>query len=128
MSQRGFGELELCVLKTVREMGEVSVRDVYTRIGGSGSYTTIMTVMSRLADKGELLREKRGKQFIYWIASNGANASKGILKRIQEKIFGGKGALMVSYLLESDEEISDRELEEIEELIRKRRREGKSRG
>jgi predicted transcriptional regulator len=124
----GFGELELSILKIVREQGRVTVRDVYESLGSGGSYTTIMTVMSRMADKGELMREKEGKQYVYWVISQNAFSSKNVLKRIQDKIFGGKPTAMVSYLLEVDQEISDKELEEIEKLIQKRRSERKKRG
>jgi len=120
----GFGELELSILKIVRELGRVTVREVYERLGSEGSYTTVMTVMSRLSDKGELTRQKEGKQYLYWISSQSESSSKGILKRIQDKIFGGKPTALVSYLL-ADEEITDEDLEEIENLIQKRRTEKK---
>lgn len=126
MGKLGFGELELSILTIVRQMGRVTVRDVYKAFGNEGSYTTIMTVMSRLAEKGELLREKEGKQYVYWIASQRGSSSKNILKRIQDKIFGGKKLALVSYLIENEQEISDRELDEIEKLIQKRRLENKS--
>ncbi|MBI5346438.1 MAG: BlaI/MecI/CopY family transcriptional regulator [Chlamydiae bacterium] len=121
MVKLGFGELELSILKIVRDLNRATVRDVYERLGKNGSYTTIMTVMSRMADKGELLREKNGKQYVYWVALQQESSSKNVLRRIQDKIFGGKGSAMVSYLLEADQEISDKELEEIEKLIQKRR-------
>lgn len=125
MAKLGFGELELSILKIIRELGRVTVRDVYESLGSEGGYTTIMTVMSRMADKGELMREKEGKQYTYWIASQNESSSKNILKRIQDKIFGGKPTAMVSYLLDADNEISDKDLEEIEKLVQKRRSERK---
>jgi len=121
MGKLKFGELELSILKVVQKLGRATVRDVYTSLGSKGGYTTIMTVMGRMADKGELAKEKSGKQYVYWIASQNQSPAKNVLKRIQDKIFGGKGASMVSYLLEVDQEISDKELEELEKLIQKRR-------
>ena len=125
MGKLGFGELELSILQTVQKLGRATVRDVYASLGSGGSYTTVMTVMSRMADKGELMREKEGKQYFYWIESTNHAPSKNILQRIQNKIFGGKSTAMVSYLLEADQEISDQELAEIEKLIQKRRSEKK---
>ena len=125
MGKLRFGELELSILKIVRELGKVTVRDIYKSLGSEGSYTTIMTVMSRMADKGELMREKEGKQYIYWVDPQNDSPSKNILQRIQDKIFGGKSTAMVSYLLESDEEISDQDLVEMEKLIQKLRAEKK---
>ncbi len=125
MGKLGFGELELSILQTVQKLGRATVRDVYASLGSGGSYTTIMTVMSRMADKGELMRAKEGKQYFYWIEVTNQAPSKNILQRIQDKIFGGKSTAMVSYLLEADQEISDQELAEIEKLIQKRRSEKK---
>lgn len=126
MGKLGFGELELSILKIIRELGRVTVRDIYKSLGSEGSYTTIMTVMTRMADKGELMREKEGKQYIYWLDSQNHSPAKNILRRIQDKIFGGKSTAMVSYLLEVDREISDQDLAEIEKLIKKRRSEAKN--
>lgn len=123
MEKRGFGELELLVLKTVQELGRATVHDVYKKLGKKGSYTTIMTVMSRMAGKDELMREKKGKQYVYWTTSRNKASSKNILKRIQDKIFGGNPIKIVSYLLETDQDISNKELEEIEKLIQKRKSE-----
>ena len=128
MGKLGFGELELFILKVIRKLGKTSVRDVYEKLPIKGSYTTVMTVMSRLAEKGELLREKEGKHYIYWISSQTSAPSKTILKRIRDKLFGGKGLSMLSYLIETDEEISEQDLKEIEKLIQKRREEQKDHG
>ena len=126
MKKLSFGELELSILKTVQTLGKATVRDIYESFGSKGGYTTIMTVMSRMADKGELKREKKGKQYIYWVNSKHKTGSKNILKRIQDKIFGGKPIAMVSYLLQSDQEISEQDLLEIEKLIQERKSEKKN--
>ncbi|MBX9744849.1 MAG: BlaI/MecI/CopY family transcriptional regulator [Chlamydiales bacterium] len=117
MRKLSFGELELSILQALRQLNRATVRDVYTSLGGQGSYTTIMTVMSRMADKGELMRKKEGKKYCYWIDSTNQVPSKNILKRIQDKIFGGKPTALVSYLLRTDKNISHQELTDIETLI-----------
>lgn len=127
MGKLGFGELELTVLAIIQKLGRATVRDVYEKLGREGSYTTIMTVMSRMADKGELTRAKEGKQYVYWKSISQNSPSKTALRRILDKIFGGNSTTLVSYLLETDSKISDKELEELEKLIQKRKR-GKSNG
>jgi predicted transcriptional regulator len=120
MRTRQFGELELSILKIVQDLGRASVAKVYERLGKTGSYTTIMTVMGRLADKGELIREKEGRQYIYQSAAN--PSSHTLLKRLRDKLFSGKKTAMVCYLLE-EEPLSNSELEEIESWIRKHKEE-----
>lgn len=125
MEKLKFGELEFSITKIVQKLGRATVRNVFEELG-SGSYTTIMTVMSRLADKKELCREKDGKQYIYWINSKNAISSKNLLQRIQQKLFHGSKTAMVSYLLETDAELSEQDLKAIEKLIQKRREERNS--
>lgn len=120
--QRAFGELELAILSVVRSKGRVTVRDVYEALGGQGGYTTVMTVMSRLADKGELLRERIGRRYEYWIQSRGKEKRFGLLERIKNKIFGGDALAMVSYLIDNERHITEKELKEIRKLIDKKRK------
>lgn len=121
MKKRSFGELELSILKIMRERSQASVRDVYTALGSEGSYTTIMTVMSRMANKGELTRKKMGKHYIYSMNTAHQPHSNAIFNRIHNTIFEGKSSAMISFLLETGKGISNEELDEIEEFIQKYR-------
>ena len=122
MRRLAFGELELAVMKIVRDRKKATVHDVCEKLGKKRKYTTVMTVMSRLVKKGELTREKKGKHYVYEICFPSKRPPKGLLRRIQERVFGGKSSAVVSYLLEMNQEISDEELQEMEELIREKRR------
>ncbi len=124
MRKLAFGELEFSILKIIRKLGRTTVRAVYEGLGSEGSYTTIMTVMSRMADKGELEREKEGRQYLYWASKSRNLPANSLLQRIKNKIFGGKPLAMVSYLLETDD-LNTEDLEEIEKLIKKRKVERK---
>lgn len=122
MEKLAFGELEFSILQAIQRLGRATVREVYETLGQQRSYTTIMTVMSRMAEKGDLEREKEGKQYIYWISTR-YQSSGHLLDRIKNKIFGGKPLALVSYLIENDSELSEEDLKEIEKLIEKRRTE-----
>lgn len=62
-----LGELEAEVMEEIWLRNPCSVRDIYEalRLKKNIAYTTVMTIMSRLADKGLLLKEKEGAAFIY---------------------------------------------------------------
>ena len=68
-----LGELELAVMQVVWSHGSVAVRDVHQALlpRRDVAYTTVMTVMSRLAGKGVLRRERLGRAFIYRAAQPG---------------------------------------------------------
>ena len=54
-----FGELEADIMEIIWELDQVTVRQVLNRLRKKRdiAYTTVMTVMSRLADKGVLKRQ-----------------------------------------------------------------------
>ena len=61
-----LGELEADIMEIVWDRERVAVRDVYEhlRLQKKCAYTTIMTVMGRLADKGLLNKEAQGNAYL----------------------------------------------------------------
>ncbi|MEU4523778.1 BlaI/MecI/CopY family transcriptional regulator [Amycolatopsis sp. NPDC024027] len=62
-----LGELERAVMDALwARSGPVSVRAVHEALADRGlAYTTVMTVLSRLADKGFLRRERDRRAWLY---------------------------------------------------------------
>jgi len=64
-----LGPLASAIVREVGGRGEASVAQVVdalrTSQGREHAYTTIMTVMGRLHEKGVLTRVRRGRQYIY---------------------------------------------------------------
>lgn len=62
-------ELEAEVMAEIWRLGEVNVRTVMDELNARAAkqrkYTTIMTIMSRLHDKGVLSRRREGKAHVY---------------------------------------------------------------
>jgi predicted transcriptional regulator len=74
-----FGPLEAEVMRAVWEIGKpVTVRELLKRLNAHGreplAYTTVMTVMSRLAEKGALERRRDGRAYLYEAAVDDAAA------------------------------------------------------
>ena len=57
MSKRAFGELESQILFILRTGERKTVKDVHKTLGGHDNYNTVMTVMTRLAEKKQIARE-----------------------------------------------------------------------
>ncbi len=115
--KRIFGELELAILALFKTHEQLTVKDVLKLMGAGDKYTTIMTVMSRLVEKKELQRERSGLQYHYSMNPWKKSAPSSLLERLKAKIFGGRSASMISYLLESGDDITEEELAEMEKLI-----------
>jgi len=63
--RHSLGPLEEQILRIVCESGRSTVRDVLRALNHSHAYTTVMTTMDRLFQKGLLRREAHGKAYVY---------------------------------------------------------------
>lgn len=116
MTKRAFGELELAVLNILKSGKRMTVKDVHSQVGKKDKYTTIMTVMVRLTEKNVLARERVGTHYEYWLPTFKGHVAS-FIQQIKKKLFGLNTTEMVSYLIESAEEISDEEFEAMEKML-----------
>lgn len=66
MSRRPDGALERDVLRALwRSSSALTPAEVRESLGGGLAYTTVMTILSRLHDKGLASRESRGRAYAY---------------------------------------------------------------
>ncbi len=122
-----LGELEAEVMNVLWEIGDGTVQDVLSglRTARTLAYTTVMTVLSRLVDKGFLAREKQGRAFVYRpLVSQGAIADSA-LNSVVDRFFDGMSSRAVAHLLGRSEEIGREDLVRLESEVRKRRKSSK---
>ena len=89
--------LELDCLNTLWPMGEGTVREIRDRLAVRlpRAYTTIMTIMDRLARKGIVERKKTGRAYVYRANLTAEEARTQALGHVVDKFFGGsKDALL----------------------------------
>ena len=116
-------DLEADVMEIAWQRDELSVSEVHEELEGSRAiaYTTVMTTMARLHEKGLLRRERDGKRYLY----RAAMTRDEFLKRMADEVFDSlaeAGLDSVASLLASRvESASDEDLDRLEELIRRRR-------
>lgn len=119
MSKRNFGELESEVLQAFKAGKRMTVKKIYGILGeDKHKYNTIMTVMVRLSQKKILFRERVGLHYEYWLSDPNTKVPS-FLEQLKKKFFGVKTSQMVSYLIESADDISDDDLAEMEKIIEK---------
>ncbi len=65
--EKFLGPLEAEVMDRLWKRGRATVRDILGDVGRTRSlaYTTVMTIMTRLYDKGLLVRDRDGKTYVY---------------------------------------------------------------
>lgn len=113
-----LGETELEVLQHVWALGQATVADVQARIVAARpvAYTTVMTVMKHLSDKGYLHFEKDGATYVYSAAQSPERVRHGLLRGLLEQVFQGSPTALVQTLVQH-EPLTDAEKAEIRHLI-----------
>lgn len=85
------------------------------------AYTTVMTTLARLYDKGVLEREREGKRYLYSPKLSRAAFLESTAREVLDQAVGGRGAMAM--LSERVSHASASDLDALETLIRIRRRE-----
>ncbi len=107
-ARRAPGELEAQVLAVLwKADGPLAPAEVRERLGADLAYTTVVTILSRLHDKGVAEREKEGRSFRY----RAVDDEPGLAARRMTKVLDSEPdrdsvlARFVSNLSESDEHL-----------------------
>ncbi len=118
-------ELEATIMDVVwsRKLSSFAVGDVLAILERQRdiAYTTVMTTLGRLYDKGLLLRERNGKRYLYSPKLSREDFLASTAREVLNKAVGGEQVMAM--LAEKVSEASAGELDELESLIQKRREE-----
>ncbi len=116
-----FGELEAMVMHVIWSRGEVTVRDVLDVIQKSRSlaYTTVMTVMSRLAQKGVLRTRKHGKTYYYSATATPEELVGQRAHRAVENVLATFGDAAFTHFLRELDQMEPERLAALHQLAKK---------
>lgn len=117
--------LELEVMNVIWDLGETTsgeIVEAFHRIRPLAP-TTIRTVMTKIEEKGYLQRVPTTERALRYrpSAPREAVASQS-LQQLVTRLFGGSSKLAIAQLL-TDETVDSAELEEIQKMIRRRKKE-----
>jgi BlaI family penicillinase repressor len=95
--------LELECLKALWEIGEGNVRAVQSQIEPRRklAYTTVMTLLDRLAKKGAVIRRKDGRAFLYMPQLDRETLRRKAIQELMDSLFDNSSELLLRYLSES---------------------------
>jgi predicted transcriptional regulator len=119
-----LGSLESELMELVWKHGETSVRDVHEVLGSRLAYTTVMTTLDRLYKKGLLNRRPVDRAFLYTAKLSKQEYNQQLTQHLLgvaiEEVGSGEAVLscLVDYVSESDAKL----LDELDELIKAKRR------
>ena len=112
---------ELEILKILWERGEpTSVRDVFEIVNQDAqphrAYTSVMSLLNVMTDKGLLTRSPFGRAFLYRPVSPREQTLRSMLGETLDRLYNGSASLLVAHLLDQSHPSGD-ELNQIRSLL-----------
>ncbi len=118
-AELGMAELE--VLKTLWDHGPATVRHVLNHLHVQGrklAYTTVLTYLTRLEQKGYVRSDKSGLAYVYRPKVSRAKVTKSRLRSLIEELYdGAAGPLVLQLMREHEQKLSTAEITELQKLI-----------
>jgi predicted transcriptional regulator len=110
---------ELEVLKILWEEGPGNVRDVMETLRKQGkrrAYTSVMSLLNVMTDKGLLARKPEGRAFLYSARVSREKTLRQMVGDLVRRVFEGSTSTLVAHLLEQAKPTSA-EIDEIHKTI-----------
>jgi BlaI family penicillinase repressor len=114
---------ELEIMKIVWQHGTATVREVYEDLLKTRkiAYTTVMTMMGILEQKGRLTKTSRDRAYVYSPSEPQGEVVGNMVHDFVTRVFDGSAKPLLMHLVEK-KKISQQELDEISKLLKKPRR------
>jgi predicted transcriptional regulator len=120
-----LGDLETDVMEAIWARGRATVHDVQEWLAAADrelAYTTVMTVMSRLADKGLLEKQKDGAAYVYVPAVSKEEFTRRTVGTVLSELLDDFTAPAMSQFVEFMGEQDEAAIEALAKAIEEKRR------
>lgn len=114
-----FTERELDLMKVLWERGPSTVSEVREALEDDLAYTTVLTVLRVLEEKGHVTHATEGRAHRYHALVDREVAAGSALRRVKEHLFSGSSELLLTRLVE-DHPMSGDELRRLKDLLDRR--------
>lgn len=117
--QPELGAAELDVLKALWDRGPSTVRDVLDHLHARGkrvAYTTVLTMLTRLEQKGAVASDKSEQAYVYRAKVSRERVSASRLKALVQQLYDGAATPLVLQLMQS-EKFTPEEIAQLQQLI-----------
>lgn len=116
--EKKLTDAELEIMHVVWELDGGTVRQVHERLNRRRplAYTTVMTMMNILEEKGHLTRRKEGRAYRYQPVRPKNQVIAGMVDDFVGRVFEGSATPLIVSLVK-DRKLSKKDLEEIARLI-----------
>jgi len=118
-----FTDRELDVMSILWRSGPSTVNEVRDALGEDLAYTSVLSALQTLEQKGAVDHEREGRAYRYHPLVESEAAGETAVGRIVDKIFQGSAALLVAQLVQ-ERRLPEEELRRIRDLIERELGEG----
>ncbi|HWZ34029.1 MAG TPA: BlaI/MecI/CopY family transcriptional regulator [Bryobacteraceae bacterium] len=114
---------ELEIMKVIWKLDTATVRQVYETMLKRRriAYTTVMTMMNILEQKGYLKKEQSDRAYVYQPAQPQQQVIRSMVREFLDRVFNGSAEPLLAHLVE-DRRLTENDLEEIRKTIKSARR------
>ena len=118
-----FTDRELDIMAVLWERGTATVTEVRERIPDELAYTTVLSVLRTLEEKGHVGHKEEGKAHRYFPLVERRVAGRSALARLIDTVFNGSPELLLTQLV-TERELSEEQLKRLRRLMDARLRGG----
>ena len=117
-----FPPRELEVMSVLWRLGSATVSDVRDHLEEDLAYTSVLSALQTLEEKGYVRHEAEGRAYRYFPVVEAERAGGSALARIRDAIFHGSAERMFAQLV-ADRGLKKQELERMRRLLAERLKE-----
>jgi BlaI family penicillinase repressor len=114
-----FTDRELDVMGVLWDRGPSTVAEVREKLSDDLAYTTVLTVLRVLEEKGHVGHEEEGRAHRYHALVARESAGESALRRLTRKLFSGSPELLLTQLV-SDRDLTEDDVRRMRDLLDKR--------
>lgn len=114
-----FTARELDVMGILWDRGPSTVSEVRAALSDDLAYTTVLTILRVLSDKGHVSHTPDGRAHRFAPLVEKSVAGSSALRRITDRLFSGSPELLLTHLVD-DEALSDEDLRRMRDLLARR--------
>jgi BlaI family transcriptional regulator, penicillinase repressor len=114
-----FTDRELDIMDVLWEQGASTVAEVQESLSDDLAYTTVLTVLRTLEEKGHVSHEEEGRAYRYFPLVERSQAGASAVQRLMRKLFRGSPELLLTQLV-SQRGLTKEQLESMRNLLDER--------
>lgn len=116
-----FTDRELDIMGVLWDRGSATVAEVQEQLADELAYTTVLTMLRTLEEKGHVRHEEEGRAYRYIPTVDREAAGRSALRRLMRKVFKGSPEALLTQLV-SERGLSPQQLDRMRRLLDERAR------